>query len=530
MPRPSHDRSRLPGHSGVALSERQRRAVVYMTALQMSLRQQIIYPASTREFAERYGDFRLPTPWFHELWYTAYDDLALSRLYVQGPREHAKTSTVLQYVVRRICENHHIRVGIISGSDDLAMKFLGEIKHRLVTNEDLRRDYNEGRSFVGPTWTEHELVLADARYGPGAISGKDVTVFAAGRGSQVSSRHCDILVIDDAEDKKSVESDLVRQKTREWFAREVVPVLSPGGKFIVVGTRKHFDDLYSYLIRDPQWTVLDSAKSVYRPDGSPIWPEMWDAAALEARHAEMDTQDILAWPQEYLNEPRPSENQMFFPEQWPTYGKAPGGLTYYQYWDLAISERQEADFSVGWTIGVDEDNNVYLLEQRRGHYNFNRLLAEIEDMGQGWPGTVFIGLEDVAFQAAAIQEALRRTSLPILSQKPDKDKVTRAKLLEARAVGRKVLRPADTPPWWKSFAQEATYFPYGAHDDQVDALVGAVRLAGYPSSTISWQYGVWQCTGCGHMFMWAKGRPCQKCGRKAPDTYDNPEGAMVVNL
>ena len=47
----------------------------------------------TQEFAETYRHFSLGTPWFHEAWYEAYDNPDLARLYVQGPREHAKRTT-----------------------------------------------------------------------------------------------------------------------------------------------------------------------------------------------------------------------------------------------------------------------------------------------------------------------------------------------------------------------------------------------------------------------------------------------------
>ena len=494
-------------------------------------------PGSTLEFAKQIRKFSHKPPWFHEIWYAAYDDPEIDRIYTQGPREHAKTSTVLTYAEHQLAKNHHLRVGILSGDDLLAMKFLGELKHEFEANELLRERYNGGRSWIGDKWTEHELVLADARDGPDGISGKDVSVFSVGQGSQISSRHCDLLIVDDVESAKTVKSDLVREGTRQWWAREVAPVLSPGGKMIVVGTRKHFDDLYSHLIAgdlDPEgeegriWKIIDDAKSVYLPTGEPIWPEFWDADRLAKRKAELDATDVMAWPQEYLNEPRPATTQMFYPNLWPTYDSAPWGLTIIQAWDLAISEKTTADFTVGFTIGMDEQNTCFLLEERRGHWDFNRTLHEIADMGNAWnrpdsSGTLAaIGIEDVAYQAAAVQEAIRRSMLPIVPVPTDKDKVTRARLLEARAAAGKVLRPVDAK-WWTEFAREALYFPDGAHNDQVDALAHALRLAGWQADSITWQYGVWKCRNCGRPFMWEANRPCPQCGTKAPATYDNPE-------
>ncbi len=494
----------------------------------------VLRPATTAEFAEQFRRFRLPTPWFHRVWYEAMDS-GLKRIFIMGPRQHAKTSCVLTYVLRRICEDHHLRVGIISQTDALAKHFLGEIKYELESNAKLIDRYAptdpETKAilpFRGDTWTEHQIVLSDAREGEHGISGKDVSVFSVGRGGQITGYHCDLLVVDDLETKEATDSDTVRQGTREWWAREVEPVLAPGGQLIGTGTRKHFDDVYSYWLRpDSGWHVVDVVKSVFRPDGSPIWPEMWSLEALAARKAQMDETDLLGWPQEFLNEPRPAATQMFFPDRWPTFGKAPWGLSIFQYWDLAISERASADYTVGWTIGVDGGNNVYLLERRKGHWNFNRTLAEIESMGTAWSaaGLQAVGIEEVAYQAAAVQEALRRTMLPIVPDKigrGDRDKVARGRLLEARAAGGKVLRPMDAP-WWIDFAAEALYFPAGAHDDQIDALGGAVKLAGASTESISWQYNMWTCTKCGRMFSWEKGRPCPQCGTRAPDTFENPE-------
>jgi predicted phage terminase large subunit-like protein len=458
-------------------------------------------------------------------------------------REHAKSSCTLTYALRRLCENHHLRIGIISGTDDLAKKFLTELKYELESNQEIIRVYNGGKSFVGKKWTEHEIVLADAYDGPEGISGKDASVFSVGRGSQISSRHCDLLIADDVESADSVKTETVRKGTREWWAREVAPVLSPGGKFIVVGTRKSFADLYALIISDTAtWKTLDKAKSVWDENGNPIWPEMWDREALLKRKAELDKVDVLSWPQEYLNHPLPSETQMFHPESWPTYQDDPHGLgdqpdkTVLQFWDLAISEKTTADYTVGVTIAVDEDNNVYILELRRGHWDFNRTLAEIGAMGHSWPGVAGVGIEKVAYQAAAVQEAIRRTMLPILPVVPDKDKVTRARLLEARANASKVYRPYKSD-WWTDFSTEASYFPDpGSHDDQIDALSSAVKMAGWSADSIGWAYNIWTCLNpdCKHMFVFEPGRICPQCGTKAPDTFINPEtlsyGGLLEDL
>jgi hypothetical protein len=60
--------------------------------------------------------------------------------------------------------------------------------------------------------------------------------------------------------------------------------------------------------------------------------------------------------------------------------------------------------------------------------------------------------------------------------KPDRDKVTRARLLAARAeAGAVYVRRRAT--WWDELEAEIMAFPNGRHDDQVDALVYALLMA-----------------------------------------------------
>ena len=152
-------------------------------------------PETTQAFAELLRHFPLATPWFHERWYAAMDDESLKRIFIMGPRLHAKTSCVLTYALRRLCEDHQLRIGIISQTDAMAKHFLAEIKYELQANEALIEQYatqDGGRPFQGDRWTTHQITLSDAREGPRGICGKDVSVFSVGRGGQITGYHCDL--------------------------------------------------------------------------------------------------------------------------------------------------------------------------------------------------------------------------------------------------------------------------------------------------------------------------------------------------
>ena len=103
--------------------------------------------------------------------------------------------------------------------------------------------------------------------------------------------------------------------------------------------------------------------------------------------------------------------------------------------DLAVTAKEGADYTAIGTVGLDDEANIYILKMVRGQWQWpdakkvikNEILLQRPDV---------VGVEETAFQAAAVQE-LRRdpdlVAIPIRGVKPDKDKVTRALPVAAKA-------------------------------------------------------------------------------------------------
>jgi predicted phage terminase large subunit-like protein len=102
------------------------------------------------------------------------------------------------------------------------------------------------------------------------------------------------------------------------------------------------------------------------------------------------------------------------------------------------------------------------------------VLRFIEMMAAKWNPSM-IGIEQVQYQAAVVQELLRRTKLPIRGIRPDRDKVTRFAPLEARYEQSQVMHCQGLPAY---FEDELLSFPVGRHDDVVDALAYAWQVCG----------------------------------------------------
>jgi predicted phage terminase large subunit-like protein len=77
-------------------------------------------------------------------------------------------------------------------------------------------------------------------------------------------------------------------------------------------------------------------------------------------------------------------------------------------------------------------------------------------------------IEDQA-SGTGLQQVLRKRGVPVRAIKPKGDKVMRMLAHTATLEGAKVFLLKDAP-WLDELRSEVLAFPYGRHDDQVDAL------------------------------------------------------------
>ena len=136
--------------------------------------------------------------------------------------------------------------------------------------------------------------------------------------------------------------------------------------------------------------------------------------------------------------------------------------------DLATSTKESADFTVVCTLGIDKNQNVFVLDLIRRKMEAPDVLKLLEAVYEKWLPSV-IGVESAGYQLALIQMAKRQTSLPIVKLKADRDKFSRALPLSAKMESGIVYYPNESV-WYSDLEKEMLQFPAGEHDDQVDAL------------------------------------------------------------
>lgn len=245
------------------------------------------------------------------------------------------------------------------------------------------------------------------------------------------------------------------------------------------------------------WEILHLAAI---EGGDSIWPEVFPLSVLEKKRREMGTALFECM---YMGRPEALRGDVFDPRWFgaftlkPLYkaeGQPPvAGVAFtdasgearefpleelitYQFWDLAISSKQTADYTCCVTVAiVPQTMDLLVLDVSRGHWTFDVTQKKIVELGHLW-NPLGVGIESVAYQAAAVQQAAMSSLLPIQEVKVDRDKVTRARLPAARAEAGKVFLLLGAP-WLGFFTDELASFPTGVHDDTVDALSGAIALA-----------------------------------------------------
>lgn len=151
-----------------------------------------------------------------------------------------------------------------------------------------------------------------------------------------------------------------------------------------------------------------------------------------------------------------------------------------RYWDTAATEDApgiDPDYSVGVKLSWGYDGRFYLedlIRRRLTPYNLERLMRSVADTdGSNVPIVVE---EEGGASGKAYIDHLQRDVFPgfaVWGDRPTGSKEDRARPLSSMAEAGNLILIRG--PWIGAFFDEAEAFPDVDHDDQVDALSGAVH-------------------------------------------------------
>lgn len=144
-----------------------------------------------------------------------------------------------------------------------------------------------------------------------------------------------------------------------------------------------------------------------------------------------------------------------------------------QSWDMAFKDTAASDYVVGQVWGQTGVNR-YLLDQDRGHRDFPATVRAVDQFSARWPRVVHKLIEDKANGTAVIQ-VLQAVLGGIIAVNPEGGKEARANAAAGFVEAGNVYLPHPfLVSWVDGFLEEASAFPAGKHDDQVDAMTQAL--------------------------------------------------------
>jgi len=150
-------------------------------------------------------------------------------------------------------------------------------------------------------------------------------------------------------------------------------------------------------------------------------------------------------------------------------------MRYYCAWDLAIGKNDRNDYTVGIVVGVDEYDQMFVMDMVRGRFDGFELVEQILDLYEVWKPSI-IGIEKGHIEMALgpfLEKRVRERGLYEAYFKDLKtgrrDKEARARAIQGRMQQGMVFLPRDEE-FTGPLVAELLRFPNGVHDDQVDAL------------------------------------------------------------
>ncbi|MCK4513511.1 hypothetical protein KAW64_17305, partial [bacterium] len=193
------------------------------------------------------------------------------KILLLAPRKHGKSETIISISTQFICDDRAIRILLVGSTFGQASKRLRRVK-KLLENKKIINDWccgsrNEGLGqFRDKTskWGDHIIEVVRPEDAEDHI---DPTMEAVGIGGAITGGHFDVIILDDVESKKRVKNSRIRRETKEWYEEVLLPMLEPDGLLLVIGTRKHRDDLYSFMMPEVAgFEVIHDRAIVTEPD------------------------------------------------------------------------------------------------------------------------------------------------------------------------------------------------------------------------------------------------------------------------
>lgn len=435
------------------------------------------------------------------------------------PRAHLKSHMVATWCAWIITRHPEVTMLYVSATAELAETQLFAIQNILSSRiyQQFFPEYINPSDGLREKWNTKKISIDHPSRREQGI--RDATVTTAGLTTNTTGWHADIIIADDIVVPENAYTEDGRESVSKK-ASQFTSIRNAGGFTMACGTRYFPTDIYqtwkdqTYEVyndegeladRQPVWEVKEYAVEdsgvftwprVVRKDGKAFGFNQQVLARIKAEYS-----DIVQFFAQYYNNPNDESSNRITTDKFqyynPKFLKKEGGkwffngkrLNVYAAVDFAFSYSRQADFTAIVVIGIDSDDNIYVLDIERfktnkiidyfhqiaklhSRWNFNKLQAEV---------TVAQITIVEAIKDHVKSEGLR---LSVVEFRPSKVQGTK----EQRIAAAIEYRYDNQKMWhseggWTSVLEEELMQARPAHDDIKDALASACTIAVKPASS-----------------------------------------------
>jgi len=440
------------------------------------------------------------------------------------PRDHGKSRLIAYRVAWELTKDPTLRILYISATANLAEKQLGFIKG-ILTSDTHRRYWpdhvnpDEGKR---TRWTNSEIMLDHPLRKKENV--RDPSIFTGGLTTSLTGMHCDIAVLDDVVVYENAYTGEGRNKVKSQYSL-LSSIEGAEAKEWVVGTRYHPADLYNDLLQMMEDQYDDNGEKIGEENiyeifekpvedqgdgtGEFLWPRQqrkdgkwfgFDIKILAKKRGQyLDKGQFRA---QYYNDPSDPDNIPVGRDKFQYYERKhlrqdnghwfykDNKLNVFAAVDFAFSLSKKADYTAIVVIGIDADNNVYVVDIDR--FKTDRIAEYFEHIMQlsgKWSFRKLRAEVTVAQMAIVkqLKELIKQHGLAISidEYRPNKNQGNKQERIAS------ILEPRyDNLSMWHyrggniQTLEEELSTRNPPHDDIIDALASVVDMAVKPSRAI----------------------------------------------
>lgn len=309
-------------------------------------------------------------------------------------------------------------------------------------------------------------------------------LYAFGAQSSIAGLGAHLLICDDIiRSQEDANSPTMRDKIFLWLQAEFLSRAEPGAKIVVVGSRRHLDDVSARLLRMNGEIVDDRQrwKEILFPaissDGKALWAERYPLEKLEQIRSELEMAgQSYVWDALFMNNPTSSsitewgENLVgshLLTKEGDFNGRKVIAV------DLACGKTDIGDNTAIVVGSFRDTNNCYIGDGMVGHMDTSATEDTVVKLiSIHRPESIVIevnGFQELVANNIYKKCMAQGIKCPLVKYTAKTDKVARIKTLITPLLHKNGLRIKDCQ-MGRTIIQEMREFPNGKNDDTLDAI------------------------------------------------------------